>query len=217
MFENREDLFYYLTLYNENYPHPAMPEGSEEGILKGIYLFSKSPLGTSGTAKPKARVQLFGSGSILIQAIDAQRILGEKYNVAADVWSVTSYNELRREALKVDRWNRLHPVEPVKVPYIQQVLEGTEGPIVAVSDSIKAVQDQIAPWLPGRYVALGTDGFGRSDDREHLRAHFEVNSASIAGAALSKLARDGKFDPKKAAKALVDLGIDPEKVDSATA
>jgi len=217
MFENREDLFYYLTLYNENYPHPAMPEGSEEGILKGIYLFSKSPLGTSGTAKPKARVQLFGSGSILIQAIDAQRILGEKYNVAADVWSVTSYNELRREALKVDRWNRLHPAEPAKIPYIQQALEGTEGPIVAVSDSIKAVQDQIAQWLPGRYVALGTDGFGRSDDREHLRAHFEVNAASIAGAALSKLAREGKFDPKKAAKALGELGINPEKPDSATA
>ena len=169
-------LFYYLTLYNENYAHPPMPEGSEEGILKGIYLFSKSAL-----AKPKARVQLFGSGSILTEAIKAQAILGEKYNVAADVWSVTSYNELRREALKVDRWNRLHPAEPAKIPYIQQVLEGTEGPIIAASDYMKAVQDQIAPWLPGRYLALGTDGFGRSDNREHLRAHFEVNAASIAG------------------------------------
>jgi pyruvate dehydrogenase E1 component len=111
----------------------------------------------------------------------------------------------------------LHPAETAKVPYIQQALEGTEGPVIAVSDSIKAVQDQIAPWLAGRYVALGTDGFGRSDDREHLRAHFEVNAASIAGAALSKLARDGKFDPKKAAKALVELGIDPDKADAATA
>ena len=217
MFENREDLFYYLTLYNQNYAHPPMPEGSEEGILKGIYRFGKSALGTSGAAKPKARVQLFGSGSILTEAIKAQAILGEKYNVAADVWSVTSYNELRREALKVDRWNRLHPAEPAKIPYIQQALEGTEGPIVAASDSMKAVQDQIAPWLAGRYVALGTDGFGRSDDREHLRAHFEVNAASIAAAALSKLSRDGKFDPKKAAKALVELGINPEKPDSATA
>jgi pyruvate dehydrogenase E1 component len=212
MYENREDLFYYLTLYNENYPQAAMPEGSEEGILKGIYLFSKSAV-----AKPKARVQLFGSGSILTETIKAAQILGEKYGVAADVWSVTSYNELRREALKIDRWNRLHPAEPVKTPYIQKVLEGVEGPIVAASDSMKMVQDQIAPWLPGRYVVLGTDGFGRSDNREHLRAHFEVNAASIAGAALSKLARDGKFDPKKAAKALGELGIDPEKADSATA
>ena len=130
---------------------------------------------------------------------------------------MTSYNELRREALKVDRWNRLHPAEPAKVPYIQKALDGAEGPIVAASDYMKSVQDQIAQWLPGRYVALGTDGFGRSDDRAHLRAHFEVNAASIVAAALSKLSRDGKFDPKKAAKALVDLGIDPEKPDSATA
>jgi pyruvate dehydrogenase E1 component len=212
MYENREDLFYYLTLYNENYPQAAMPEGSEEGILKGIYLFGKSAV-----AKPKARVQLFGSGSILTEVIKAQQILGEKYNVAADAWSVTSYNELRREALKVERWNRLHPAEPAKAPYIQQVLEGAEGPIVAASDYMKAVQDQIAPWLPGRYLALGTDGFGRSENREHLRRHFEVDAASIAAAALAKLARDGKFDPKKAAKALVELGINSEKVDSATA
>jgi len=212
MYENREDLFYYLTLYNENYAQAAMPEGSEEGILKGIYLFSKSAV-----AKAKARVQLFGSGSILTEAIKAQAILGEKYGVAADVWSVTSYNELRREALKVDRWNRLHPAEPAKVPYIQQALEGVEGPIIAASDYMKTVQDQIAPWLPGRYVTLGTDGFGRSDNREHLRKHFEVDAASIAAASLSRLARDGKFDPKKAAKALTDLGIDPEKADSATA
>ena len=124
---------------------------------------------------------------------------------------------MRREALKVDRWNRLHPAEPAKKPYIQQVLEGTEGPIIAASDYMKMVQDQIAPWLPGRYLALGTDGFGRSDNRKYLRAHFEVDAASIAAAALSKLARDGKFDPKKAAKALSELGVNPEKVDSAVA
>jgi pyruvate dehydrogenase E1 component len=212
MFENREDLFYYLTLYNENYAQPAMPEGSEVGILKGIYLFRKSDV-----AKPKARVQLFGSGSILPEAIKAQAILAEKYSVAADVWSVTSYNELRREALKADRWNRLHPAEAAKTPYIVKVLEGVEGPIIAASDYMKAVQDQIAPWLAGRYVALGTDGFGRSDNRQYLRKHFEVDAASIAGAALSRLARDGKFDAKKAAKALGELGIDPEKIDSAVA
>jgi pyruvate dehydrogenase E1 component len=212
MYENREDLFYYLTLYNETYPQAAMPEGSEEGILKGIYLFRKGDV-----AKPKARVQLLGSGSILTEALKAQQILAEKYSVAADLWSVTSYSELRREALKVDRWNRLHPAEPAKKPFIQQVLEATEGPVIAASDYMKIVQDQIAPWVPGRYLALGTDGFGRSDNREYLRAHFEVNAASIAAAALSKLARDGQFDAKKAAKALGELGIDPEKVDSAIA
>jgi pyruvate dehydrogenase E1 component len=168
-------------------------------------------------AKPKARVQLLGSGPILTEALQAQKILAEKYSVAADLWSVTSYNELRREALKIERWNRLHPAEPAKVPYVQEVLGGTEGPIIAASDYMKAVQDQIAPWLPGRFLALGTDGFGRSENRDYLRRHFEVNAVSIAGAALSKLARDGKFDAKKAAKALVDLGIDTEKIDSAIA
>ncbi|HWE49317.1 MAG TPA: pyruvate dehydrogenase (acetyl-transferring), homodimeric type [Bryobacteraceae bacterium] len=212
MYEEREDLFYYLTLYNENYPQLAMPEGCEEGILKGIYLLKKSDL-----SKAKARVQLLGSGSILTEALKAQQILADKYSIAADLWSVTSYSELRRQALKIERWNRLHPAEPAQKPYIQQVLENTEGPVIAASDYMKTVQDQIAPWLPGRYLSLGTDGFGRSDNREHLRAHFEVNAASIAGAAISKLARDGKFEPKKAAKALADLGIDPEKADAATA
>ncbi|HYA15870.1 MAG TPA: pyruvate dehydrogenase (acetyl-transferring), homodimeric type [Bryobacteraceae bacterium] len=212
MYENGEDHFYYLTVYNENYPQLAMPEGSEEGILKGIYLLKKSDL-----AKPKARVQLLGSGSILTEAGKAQQILAEKYNVAADLWSVTSYSELRREALKVDRWNRLHPTKAAQVPYIQQVLGATDGPIIAASDYMKTVQDQIAPWLGGRYETLGTDGFGRSDNRDHLRAHFEVNAASIAAAALARLSREGKFDPKKAAAAIADLGIDPEKADPATA
>jgi pyruvate dehydrogenase E1 component len=212
MYENREDVFYYITLYNENYEQAAMPEGSEEGILKGIYLFKKAD-----AAKAKARVQLLGSGPILTEALQAQQILAEKYNVAADLWSVTSYNELRREALKIERWNRLHPAEPAKIPYIQEVLGATEGPIIAASDYMKAVQDQIAPWLPGRFLALGTDGFGRSENREYLRRHFEVNAASIAGAALSKLAREGKFDAKKAAKALTELGIDTEKIDAAIA
>jgi len=212
MYENREDLFYYITLYNEAYPQEAMPEGSEEGILKGLYLFRKSSL-----TKPKGQVQLLGSGSILTEALKAQQILAEKYNVAADVWSATSYNELRREALRKERWNRLHPTEPAKKPYVQAVLEPTAGPIIAASDMMKIVQDQIAPWLPGRYLSLGTDGFGRSDNREHLRAHFEVNAASIAGAALSRLARDGKFDAKKAAKALIDLGLDVEKIDASIA
>ena len=212
MYENREDLFYYLTVYNENYEQPAMPEGAEEGILKGIYLFRKSEM-----AKPKARVQLLGSGPMMNEAIKAAGILGEKYGIAADVWSATSYNELRREALKVERWNRLHPTEPEKKPYVQELLGGTEGPIIASSDFMKVVHDQIAPWLPGRFVSLGTDGFGRSENRTYLRKHFEIDAAAIVVAALSKLARDGKFDAKKAAKAIAELEVDPEKADPATA
>ncbi len=137
--------------------------------------------------------------------------------MAADVWSVTSYNELRREALAVDRWNRLHPAETPKKPYIQTVMEGVEGPIVAASDYMKAVQDQIAPWLLGRMVTLGTDGFGRSDNREYLRSHFEVNAASIVAAALSRLSRDGKMDAKKVVKAFGELGVNPDKIDAAIA
>lgn len=212
MYQEGEDLFYYITLYNDTYPMAQMPEGVEEGILKGIYRFKASE-----NKKAKAKIQLFGSGPILIETVKAQGILEEKYSVAADVWSVTSYNELRREALAIERWNRLHPTEPVKRPYIQTVLDGAEGPIVAASDFMKSVQDQIAPWLPNRMVTLGTDGFGRSDNREHLRRHFEVNAESIVVAALSRLSRDGKFDAKKAAKAFADLGVDPEKIDAARA
>lgn len=212
MYEEKEDISYYLTLYNEAYPQAAMPEGSEDGIVKGIYLFRKSDL-----AKPKARLQLLGSGSILTEVGKAQQILAEKYNVAADVWSVTSYTELRKEALKVERWNRMNPTKAAKVPYVQSVLGATEGPIIAASDYIKSVQDLIAPWLPARYVSLGTDGFGRSDNRQYLRKHFEVDAASIAAAALSRLSRDAKFDPKKAAAAIAELGVDPEKADPAIA
>ncbi|HEX6774021.1 MAG TPA: pyruvate dehydrogenase (acetyl-transferring), homodimeric type, partial [Acidobacteriaceae bacterium] len=210
--ENREDLFYYLTLYNETYPQAAMPEGCEEGILKGIYLFGKSDL-----AKAKARVQLFGSGSIFPEALKAQGILAEKYNVAADLWSVTSYNELRRDALAVERWNRLHPSQKEKQPYIVTALGDAAGPIVAATDYMKAVPDQLAPWLRERLVSLGTDGFGRSDNREHLRHHFEVSAEAIAGAALSRLAREGKFDAAKAEKAFAELGLDTERGDPARA
>jgi pyruvate dehydrogenase E1 component len=214
MYQEGEDLFYYICLYNGNYQMLAMPEGPgiEEGILKGIY-----KLKTSDKTKAKIKVQLLGSGSILPEVEKAQTILEEKYGVAADVWSVTSYSELRREALAVDRWNRLHPAEPARIPYIQTVLGDTEGPIVAASDYMKAVQDQINPWLGGRMVTLGTDGFGRSENREYLRRHFEVDAASVVAAALSRLARDGKYDAKKAAKAIVDLGIDPDKIDAARA
>jgi pyruvate dehydrogenase E1 component len=212
MYQEREDRFYYIMLYNEDYAMPEMPKGCEEGILRGIYKLKD-------TATGKAQVQLFGSGTILNEALAAQSILAEKYNVQASVWSVTSYNELRREALAVERWNRLHPAEKSKRPYILTTLDAAkaEGPIVAATDYMKSVPDQLAPWLGDRLVSLGTDGFGRSDNRAHLRRHFEINAESIAAAALSRLARDGKFDPKQAQKALADLGVDTEKVDPARA
>jgi len=210
MYQEGEDRFYYIMIYNEDYPMPEMPQGVEEGIIKGIYKVKPAE-------GKKATVQLFGSGSILGEAIRAQGILAEKYGVQADVWSVTSYNELRRDALAVERWNRLHPGEKEKTPYIVNALGKAEGPIVAASDFMKALPDQLSPWLGNRLVTLGTDGFGRSDNREHLRRHFEINAESIVTAALSRLARDGKFDMKKAQKAFADLEVDVNKADPARA
>ena len=213
MYQEREDRFYYLTLYNENYPMPPMPQGLDPaGVLKGIYRYQAA----ESTGR-RRKVQLFGSGPILNEALRAQQILAEKYGVPSDVWSVTSYNELRREALGVDRWNRLHPDQPARTPYIVEALKGADGPVVAATDYMKVVADQVAPWLPGRMVTLGTDGFGRSDNREHLRKHFEINAESIAAAALSRLARDGKFDAGKARAAFAELGCDTEKIDPARA
>ena len=206
MYQEMEDRFYYLTVYNENYPQPAMPEGTHEGILKGLYRFHAADGG-------KAQIQLFGSGPIVNEALRAQKILADQYSIHADVWSVTSYNELRREALDVERWNRLHPAEPERRPYILQALEGVEGSIVASTDYMKVVPDQLAPWLQGRLVSLGTDGFGRSESREYLRKFFENGAEAIAAAALSRLAREGKFDAQRATAAIRELGIDPERRD----
>jgi pyruvate dehydrogenase E1 component len=208
MYQDGESIFYYLTIYNEDYAMPAMPEGVRDGIVRGIYK-------VRGAKQGNAVAQLFGSGPILNEALRAQKILGDKYSVQADVWSVTSYNELRREALTVQRWNRLHPTETEKTPYIVIALKNTNGPIVAASDYMKAVPDQLAPWLADRLVTLGTDGFGRSDNREHLRRHFEVDAESIVAAALSKLARDRKFDAVRAREAFKDLGVDTEQDDPA--
>ncbi len=208
MYEKGEDVFYYITMYNEDYPMPAMPEGSTEGILRGIYKLKPA---TSG----EAVAQLFGSGPILNEVLRAQSILAEKYGVQTDVWSVTSYTELRRDALAVERWNRLHPAEAERQSYLQKALDGTQGPIIAASDYMKVMPDSLSPWLATRLVTLGTDGFGRSDNREHLRRHFEVNAESIVGATLSKLAREGKFKPKAAQKALAELGLDVEAPDPA--
>ena len=208
MYQDGESIFYYMTMYNEDYAMPAMPEGIRDGIVRGIYK-------VRGARQGNAAAQLFGSGPILNEALRAQDILAEKYCVQTDVWSVTSYNELRREALEIERWNRLHPAEPEKAPYIALALQNTKGPIVAASDYMKAVPDQLAPWLGGRLVTLGTDGFGRSDNREHLRRHFEVNAESIVAATLSRLARCGEFDATRAKGAFAELGVNTEQGDPA--
>jgi len=214
MYEKGDDCFYYITMYNEDYAMPAMPEGCKEGILRGIYKFRAA-------ANGEATLQLFGSGPILNEVLRAQEILAEKYKIAADVWSVTSYTELRRDAIAVERWNRLHPAEDAKQTYIERALAGAKGPIIAASDYMKSLPDVLAPWLQEngkcRLVTLGTDGFGRSDNREHLRRHFEVDAESIAGAALSRLARDGGMKGKKAQAALAELGLDVEAKDPARA
>jgi pyruvate dehydrogenase E1 component len=209
MYEKGEDCFYYITMYNEDYAMPAMPEGSAEGILRGMYKLK--PAGGEAVA------QLFGSGPILNEVLRAQEILASKYGVHADVWSLTSYTELRRDALAVERWNRLHPTEKEKVPYVLSALGNAAGPIIATSDYMKSVPDLLSPWLLSRLVTLGTDGFGRSDNREHLRRHFEVSAEAIVGATLSKLARDGKFKAKAAQKAMAELGLDVEAADPARA
>jgi pyruvate dehydrogenase E1 component len=209
MYQENEDRFYYVTMYNENYVQPEMPGPHViDGILKGVYRYKSAPEGT-------AVIQLFGSGSILNEAIRGQQILAEKYGVAADVWSVTSYNELRRDALAIERWNRLHPAETPKRPYILEALDGAAGPIVTATDYMKIVPDQLAPWLPGRLVTLGTDGFGRSENRQHLRRFFEISAEAIASAALSRLARDRNFDAARAAAAVRELGLEPDSKDPA--
>ncbi len=209
MFTNREDVFYYITLYNENYPMPPMPAGAEEGILKGAYKLKAAP-GQDGN---RPHVHLLGSGSLLREALRAQDILAEKYGVAADVWSVTSYKELRRDALEAERWNLLHPGEEPRKPYVVQLFEGDDQPLVAVSDYMKLVPDQIARWLPGRLFPLGTDGFGRSDTREALRRFFEVDAETVVVAALGQLARRGVVDRCLPKRAIEELGIDPGKLD----
>jgi pyruvate dehydrogenase E1 component len=204
MLEEQENVFYYITCMNENYVQPALPEGAEEGILKGAYRFRE----TDGDGP---RVQLFGSGTILGEALAAADLLHDDFGVCADVWSVTSYNVLRREAQDADRWNRLHPTDEPRTSYVETCFAGHEGPFVAASDYMAAVPDQIRQWVPGRYVTLGTDGYGRSDGREALRAHFEVDRRHIATAALKALADDGKLERETVATAIEKYRIDPGK------
>ena len=205
MYQDGENIFYYLTLYNEEIPMPPMPEGVESGILNGLYKFKTGPEGK------KHKAQIFGSGPIIYNALKAQEILAEKYNVSADVWSATSYKRLRHDALNASRWNMLHPAEPPRKPYVQTVLEKEKGVFVAVSDFMKIVPEQIAPWVPGGLTALGTDGFGRSDTRENLRRFFEIDANMVVVATLHALAEKGAMDKKVVARAVKDLGVDPEK------
>jgi len=210
MFTNREDIFYYITVGNENYSMAKMPKGCEEGILKGLYKFSKTP--QTVKSKKLSKAHIFGSGTILREALKAQEILKKKYGVSADVWSATSYNRLRRDALEVQRWNMLHPDKPPKKSYIESVLEKEEGPFIAASDYMKLESDRIAPWVPGGIFSLGTDGFGRSDTREALRRFFEVDAECITVAVLHQLAKRGDIKKEIVSKAIKDLGVDAEKV-----
>ncbi len=207
MYEDGETAIYYLMVGNDNYIMPEMPEGCEEGIVKGMYKFR-----TVEADKAKHRVQLFGSGAIMMGVLEAQKILAEKYGVSSDVWSVTSYNELRRDAQECKRWNMFHPTLPPKKSYVETVTEGSEGPFIAVSDYVQAHSEQIAQFLPNDFLALGTDGMGRSETREALRRHFEVDAECVVIGALSQLFKQGKIEAKVVEKAIKDLGVNPEKL-----
>ncbi len=208
MFGDRpDDVFYYLTLYNENYPMPAMPPGVEEGILKGMYRFAGAPDGPSRPA-----VILF-SGTAQGAAREAQQVLADDHDVAAELWSVTSYKALREDALDAVRWNRLHPTELSRLPYVSEALASTQGPFVAVTDFMKAVPDQVARWVPGNMITLGTDGYGRSDSRAALRRHFETDTAHVVVAVLAALADTDDAKPEEVADAIARYGLDAGAVE----
>jgi len=212
MYAKGEDWIYYITVYNENYEMPAMPPGCEEGILKGAYKLSETP----GSAAGK-RVQLLGSGAILREVIRAAQLLSTHWGVASTVWSVTSWKELRREAQECRRWNMLHPREKPRTSYLEATIGAADGVFLAASDHVRAVPEQLDPWIPGGLFALGTDGFGRSDTRGPLRRHFEVDAECIAIGALSRLAAAGTIGADVVAEAITRLGVNPDKIDAASA
>jgi pyruvate dehydrogenase E1 component len=207
MVGEQEDVFFYVTTLNENYLHAPMPEGVEEGIRKGLYLLRE------GAAADGPRVQLLGCGAILREVEAAAELLEERFGVAADVWSATSFTELRRDGLETERWNRLHPGEEPRECWVERCLTGRSGPVVAATDYVKAWPDGVRAWVPGRYVVLGTDGFGRSDTRAALRDFFEVDRRHVALAALRELAAGGQLPHTRVAEAIDELGIDPERSD----
>ena len=207
MLQEQEDVYYYLTLMNENYQHPAMPEGAEEGIVKGMYLFRDGGIASG------PRVQLLGSGTILREVIAAADLLRDDFGVASDLWSVTSFNELRRDGMSAERWSLLHPTQPRRKSYIETCLEGHAGPVVASTDYMRAFADQVRAFIPRRYITLGTDGFGRSDYRVKLRRFFEVNRYYVAVAALKALADEGQIEAERVAQAIQTYGLDTERPD----
>jgi pyruvate dehydrogenase E1 component len=206
MYVDQEDIYYYLTVMNENYSMPPMPEGSREGILKGIYLFKKSE-----KADLKLKANLLGSGAILNEVLKAAEILERDYNVSTDVWSVTSYKQLHVEAMETERWNMLHPEENNKIPFIKQQLGDADGVIVSASDYVQLLADSLSKYLPKPIITLGTFGFGRSEDRASLRDFFEVDAKHIAWAVLAALAKDKCIKESVLKKAKKDLGINPDK------
>jgi len=210
MIGEQEDVWYYLTLMNENYEHPAMPEGVEEDILKGMYLF-RAAEGNENLGNDAPRVQLLGSGTIFREVLAAADLLASDFEVAADVWSVPSFTELRREGLDVDRWNRLHPTEEPKRSHVETTLADRPGPVIAATDYIRAFADQIRPFIDRRYAVLGTDGFGRSDYRKALRSFFEVDRHHVTLTALHALAQEGLVARERVAEAISKYDIDPEK------
>jgi pyruvate dehydrogenase E1 component len=212
MYVDGESIFYYLTVTNEPLPMPEMPNkpGIREGILKGLYRYR-----TSEKKDAKLRAQIFGSGTIMYEVLKAQEILEKNYGVAADVWSVTSYKELYRDANDCVRWNMLHPKETPKIPYVTQTLQGASGPFIAASDYMKVLPECIAQWIPGKLFSLGTDGFGRSENRAALRDFFEVDAKHIVLATLTALARENQVGSDVLEKAIRDLGINPEKLNPA--
>jgi len=212
MYIDQESIFYYLTVTNEPLPMPEIPKDANEreGVLKGLYRFKASV-----KKDAKLRAQLLGSGTIMFEVLKAQQILEEKYGVSADVWSVTSYKQLYRDANDCERWNILHPAEAAKVPYVTQTLKDTQGPFVAASDYMKVLPQSLAKWVPGQLVSLGTDGFGRSESREALRDFFEVDAKHIVLATLGALVREKKIAIDVVKRAVGELGIRAEKVNPA--
>jgi pyruvate dehydrogenase E1 component len=203
MVGEQEDVFYYVTLMNENYRHPAMPEAAQEGILRGMYLLRESEL-------QRPRVQLLGSGSILREVLAAAELLESEHDVGADVWSVTSFTELRRDGIEIERWNMLHPASEPRQAYVSECLGDREGPVVASTDYIRTFADQIRQWVPGTYHVLGTDGYGRSDFRRALRRFFEVDRHHVTVAALKSLADRGAVQPARVQQAIDRYEIDPD-------
>jgi pyruvate dehydrogenase E1 component len=214
MYIDQESIFYYLTVGNEPLAMPSMPagDGVREGVLKGLYRFKSSSKATTGA---KLQAQLLGSGAIMFEVLKAQQILEEKYGVAADVWSVTSYKQLYRDANDCERWNLLHPGDTAKVPYVTQTLKDAPGPFIAASDYMKVLPESLAKWVPGQFISLGTDGFGRSENRVALRDFFEVDAKHIVLATLSALARENKIGIDVVKSAVQELGINPEKANPA--